>query len=734
MASATTDWTTKGRRVRRFRDTPIQRKLIAISLLSSGVALLLAGASFLTYELVSYRKTALNKLESVAGVIAANSAAALIFDDPRAAETTLSALRSERPIVTACIYAVDGALFAAYYRDDDVRSCPEWHGEGTERAAEGNTIAFSLPIVEGDEAIGSIAIFSQQVELYWTLSRYAAIVGLVMLAAGLASLPLARYLQRFISGPILRLVDTAKHISEAKDYSVRAVSEGGDELGVLVGAFNEMLEQIENRDAKLAVHRHNLEEEVQGRTAELKSANQELMSEISHRKRAEERIRHLAYYDDLTGLPNRQLFREQLQGALKSAQHRGHQVGLIFLDLDRFKQVNDTLGHSVGDELLCEVSNRLLQCVRFNDYVGRAEAQPKDEISRLGGDEFTVLLTKISDPHDAAKVAERVLEALSRPIPASGYELFTSASIGIAIYPHDGEDMETLLRNADTAMYHAKSQHRNNFQFYNEAMNATAMRKMHLAGRLRHAMDRHELLLYYQPLRQAVSGELSGAEALLRWTDPELGPVSPEEFIPIAEDMGLILAIGEWVLRTACAQAMVWQNDGFREIRMAVNVSTHQLRHAGWSETVAQILEETGLSPAYLELEMTESAILQNDDATIEALRALDDMGVSMALDDFGTGYSSLSYLRRFPFDRLKIDRSFVCDIINNPDDAALTTAILAMAQSLQLRVVAEGVETQEQAEFLRDRGCDELQGFLFSRAVPASDFVRFLDRHKEQT
>ncbi len=294
---------------------PIERKLVAISLLSSGVALLLAGLSFVAYELADYRQTTLHRLESVAGVIAANSSAALSFNDPRSAEKTLSALRSEKRIVTSCIYAAHGALFAAYYRDADGWRCPEWHGEGTERAAKRSTIAFSLPIVEGDEGIGTIVIFSEQIDLYWRLVRYAGIVGLVMLTAGLASLPLARYLQRFISGPILRLVETAKHISAGRDYSLRAVSDGADEVAVLVGAFNEMLEQIEKRDGELAAHRHNLEEEVQGRTAELKSANEELMSQISHRKLAEERFRHLAYYDDLTGLPNRQHFRDQQRGA-----------------------------------------------------------------------------------------------------------------------------------------------------------------------------------------------------------------------------------------------------------------------------------------------------------------------------------------------------------------------------------------------------------------------------------
>jgi diguanylate cyclase (GGDEF)-like protein len=720
--------------MRSFRDTPIRQKLVVISLLSSGAALLLACAAFVAFELGAYRNATLHKLESVASVIGANSAAALSFDDPRSATTTLSALRAEKMVVAACIYGSDGHLFAAYYREGTDGGCRDVRLEAGEDQLDGSSLSLSLPIVEDEEPIGTIVILSEPINLYVLLARNAGIVSLVMLASGLASLPLASQLQRFISGPILRLVETSRRISADQNYSVRAVREGEDEVGVLVGAFNEMLGQVEVRDAELARHRDHLEEEVDRRTAEIKSVNEELRRQISQREQAEERIRYLAYYDGLTGLPNRQLFQEHLRNALTAAKHGGGQVGLLFLDLDRFKQVNDTLGHSVGDELLCEVSKRMLSCVRFSDYVARVDvAEPQGEVSRLGGDEFTLLLTEISDAQDAAKVAQRCLTELAKPIPVGGYELFTTASIGIAIYPSDGEDPETLLRNADTAMYHAKNHHRNNFQFYTEEMNTTAARKLHLANRLRNVLDRNELSLYYQPLRNAANGSLAGAEALLRWTDPETGPVGPDEFIPIAEDAGLIVEIGEWVLRTACEQARVWQDDGFRAIRIAVNVSAHQLRQVGWPETVARILRETGLSPAHLELEMTETAILQYDDATTAALHELDAMGVGLALDDFGTGYSSLSYLRRFPFDRVKIDRSFVGDITADPGDALLTTAILAMAQTLELRVVAEGVETLQQADFLREHDCDELQGYLFSRPVPSEQFTRFLEQEKHE-
>ncbi|UCE86697.1 MAG: EAL domain-containing protein [Deltaproteobacteria bacterium] len=445
--------------------------------------------------------------------------------------------------------------------------------------------------------------------------------------------------------------------------------------------------------------------------------------------RAVEENRVLAYYDTLTGLPNRRLYKDRLEQAILSARRRNRPVATCLLDLDGFKRVNDTLGHSCGDQLLCQVSERLVGTVRLTDSVSRLEASASSAaISRLGGDEFTFLLNDIADAQDAARVAARILDAFSKPFYVDGHEVFATASVGIAVFPFDGNDAETLLRNADAAMYSAKARGRNNFQFYAKSMNATALRKLDLEGRIRRALERQEFALHYQPVRDTLSGRLTGAEALLRWRDPELGNMSPAEFIPIAEETNLIGPLGEWVLRTACQQCHLWQSAGFRPIRLSVNLSGHQLRHRDLVDSVARGLRDSGLSPDWLELEITESTIMQNDDMTKSTFYALHDMGIGLALDDFGTGYSSLSYLRRFPLDRVKIDRSFVREITTNTDDAALAGAIIAMVHSLGLRVVAEGVETSEQAAFLRERGCDELQGFLFSPAVPADEFARFLD------
>ena len=718
--------------MRAFRDIPIKNKLIGISLVSGSAALLLACLGFVAYEFSAYREAALNKLNSVAGVVAANSSAALYFDDPSSATTTLGALRAEQSTVSACIYDADGALFAEFYRDQKQQRCSAERGSVTARTDSALTV--SLPIDEDGELIGTLVVRSERVDLYARVARYAVITLLVMLTLGMISLPLASRLQRVISDPLLRLVETAKRVSASKDFSERAVSQSEDEIGTLVSAFNEMLGQIEERDEALARHRVNLEGEVEQRTTQLQTVNQELSREVTQRREAEDRIRYLAYYDGLTGLPNRQLFRDRLQRALNSAKRRSRFVALLFVDLDRFKQVNDTLGHGAGDEMLCEVSERMLRSVRFDDCVVRQGGdESQSEVARLGGDEFTVVITDLSDAQQAATVARRVLEELAEPIPVGGHELYTTASIGIAIYPHDGEDAETLLQHADTAMYHAKGQNRNNFQFYTEAMNASAARRLYIAGRLRHALGHDQLSLHYQPLRNARTGRVTAAEALLRWNDPETGRIGPEEFIPIAEDSGLIVSLGEWVLKTACQQSRAWQAEGYEPIRMAVNISTHQLRQSSWPELVKQTLLDTELSPALLELEVTESAILEHDDATVRSLEALSEQGIGLALDDFGTGYSSLSYLRRFPIERVKIDRSFVSDITDDPEDAALTTAILSMASSLGLHVVAEGVETQEQSDFLRERGCDELQGYLLSPAVPPEEFTRFLTRLKDE-
>ena len=453
-------------------------------------------------------------------------------------------------------------------------------------------------------------------------------------------------------------------------------------------------------------------------------------------RRTIEENRSLALYDSLTGLPNRRRYQDRLEKAISRAESTGELVANCFIDLDGFKRVNDTLGHRAGDQLLMQVARRILGVVRPSDWVGRPSGEEENEgdvpVSRLGGDEFTLILTGIGVDRYAGRVARRILEALSQPFMLDGQEIQVTASIGIAIYPSDGRDVDSLLKSADTAMYSAKEQGRNAYQYYSTTMNEEAERKIALERRLRRAIADEEFTLWFQPIRETTTGEIRAAEALIRWHDPELGLIAPDDFIPVAEDTGLIVAIGSWVLTAACEQARHWQKKGFRPIRIAVNVSGHQIRQHDFVEKVATVLEATDLSPQDLELEITESTIMQEDEATDRAFQELHELGVSVALDDFGTGYSSLSYLRRFKIDRLKIDRSFVARIPNDAEDMAVTAAIVAMAHHLLLSVVGEGVETIEQAQSLSELGCDELQGYLFSRPVTASEFERFLIREKD--
>jgi diguanylate cyclase (GGDEF)-like protein/PAS domain S-box-containing protein len=457
------------------------------------------------------------------------------------------------------------------------------------------------------------------------------------------------------------------------------------------------------------------------------------IQDITERKRAEEQISFLAYYDSLTRLPNRVLFKKYLAHELAYAERYDRILGILFLDLDLFKRFNDTLGHSVGDLLLKAVAERLVCSVRESDCVGRQDQEMLDSnVARLGGDEFVVLLSKLKQVEDAARVARRILQAFSKPFTVDSHEVFITASIGVSVYPHDAADIEGLLKNADTAMYHAKSEGRNNYQFYTESLNSAAFARLALESNLRRAVECQELVLSYQPKFRTRSGEIMGMEALLRWRHPELGLILPSDFIPLAEEMGLIMPIGEMVLRAACAQNKAWQSAGFSPVSVAVNLSNLQFKNPQrLMDSIVHALDSSGLDPCYLELELTESMVMQNEAVSISTLRELKKMGLTIAIDDFGTGYSSLSYLRQFPVDALKIDRTFVKGIPGDKDNSAITSAIIVMSHSLNLKAIAEGVETEEQLAFLREQNCDEAQGFLLGPPMYADELTNLLKTGK---
>ncbi|MFI3137813.1 MAG: EAL domain-containing protein [Methylococcaceae bacterium] len=448
---------------------------------------------------------------------------------------------------------------------------------------------------------------------------------------------------------------------------------------------------------------------------------------------SEQRLHRMAYFDNLTDLPNRQFFREHLQHMIALAQRQKLKLGVLFLDLDGFKHINDTLGHHFGDQVLQTTGERLRNSLRDSDALIRNTGHQEDDfLARLGGDEFTVLLSTITRNDDAETVAERIRSNLAQTLTFGEHEVCSTVSIGIAIFPDDGEGAEELLKNADMAMFYAKRAGGNQCQYFSRKMSEDASRRLTLAKHLRKAIERGELALHYQPKLDVEKGQFCSVEALLRWHSQELGFISPADFIPLAEEIGLIVSIGEWVLHQACSQAQTWIEQGILLTHIAVNVSAIQLLHKGFSSQVATILAETGLDAQVLELELTESALISDEDNVLNVLLALKQIGVQLSIDDFGTGYSSLSRLKNFPIDRLKIDQSFVRDIEINSDNAAIATAIIVMAESMGMQVTAEGVETDAQFAFLKNKRCNEMQGYLLSKPLPVEKTEAFLMLSRE--
>ena len=492
---------------------------------------------------------------------------------------------------------------------------------------------------------------------------------------------------------------------------------------------------------------------IDAQTAELRAANAALTKEAALREEtlkklgeSHEQIRALAYQDGLTGLPNRRLFNEHLEKVLARARRKGTAFGVLFIDIDNFKLINDTIGHQAADKVLRHLADGLNMLIRTDDMLGlyrddnvdpaatiTVELLTDSVLSRLGGDEFIVLLPDTRDRFAAGTVARRILTHLEQPIRADQHEVFVTASIGIATFPEDGVSAEVLIRNADTAMYHAKQQGKAAFQYYSAAMNAASVERLTLETGLRRALEDGSLELQYQPQVEMKSGRIIGAEALLRWRHPERGYISPSSFIPIAEDSGLILPIGEWVLERACAQAVAWQRAGLPQIPVAVNVSGVQFQRQDLTAIVRRKLDATGLAPSLLHIEITETVIVSAHERAVAVLAQLRELGVRLALDDFGTGYSSLSYLKNFPIDTLKIDRSFVSEMLTDSTTASIIEAIISMTRVLGLSVIAEGVEDQAQYKFLQEIGCDAIQGFYISKAVPADEFAALLLANRQQ-
>jgi diguanylate cyclase (GGDEF)-like protein len=443
--------------------------------------------------------------------------------------------------------------------------------------------------------------------------------------------------------------------------------------------------------------------------------------DLTEYKQAQQRANYSAYHDALTDLPNQILFKDRLQQALALSRRNKQMLAVLFVDLDRFKAINDTLGYAAGDRVLQEAAQRLTTYVRDSDSV-----------ARFGSDEFVLLMTEIDRTEDAAKIAQKICEAFKLPFNFKEHELFVTISIGIALYPYDGEDTSTLLKSAGAALDRAKEHGGNNYQFYTAGRTTKALKQLVLENNLRHALEREEFIVHYQPQVNTKSAQLAGMEALVRWQHPGLGLLQPAEFITLAEETGLIVPIGEWVLRTACRQNKSWQDAGFDPLRVAVNLSARHFHQTNLVETVAKILKDSGLNPNWLELELTERSVMKDPEQAIVKLHELKGMGVHISIDDFGTGYSSLSYLKRFPIDTLKVDQSFVSEITTDSDNAAIVQAIITLARAMKLNVIAEGVETLEQFELLRRLDCDAVQGFLFSEPLSTEDFTQLLVERRQ--
>lgn len=679
---------------------PLEKKLIMVNLTAFSLASAFAVILIVAFLWNTARIDLLRNTEITAQVIAQNSAPAFLFGDQKTAGEVIKALNQDQNVLGADLYLPDSRLFAVYRRQGVPDSTWKAVEIDTPTASAKMGSRFYLryllvltPVIADGQNVGVLQMY---VDLSSTYQRIFSLVLLVLVTTLGAVLVARHLLKRSLHGildPIDGLVSMMHDVSSNDDYTQRALAQTDDEIGKLVASFNFMLEQIQRRDAALG-------------------------KELVERKRAEIQLDHIAHYDSVTGLPNRHYFNRHTTELTRQYGKQEITYALLFIDLDNFKYVNDTFGHRVGDLLLVAVAERLQNALRTRDLV-----------VRLGGDEFSVLLDNPKSVDDALRLAAKLLGVLGTPFNCEEHEFNVGASIGVAMMPEHVSKFEDLLSCADAAMYAAKALGKNNVQLWKPEMSQRTVQRFTIETGLRKAIVNGELEVYYQPIMHLASNRIAGMEALLRWKHPVLGFISPVEFIPIAEESQLIVSIGDWVLRQACTQAKLWEKR-FGQLFIAVNVSARQFRDPGFADNVERIVRETGCPPHILELELTETMLMSQTSATMSILEDLSSRGFQLSLDDFGTGYSSLAYLKRFPIHKLKIDRSFVSDLPHDQDDAAIAQVIVSLAHHMDMRVVAEGIETVEQANFLRDLGCTYAQGFLFSQPLTASRFALFAENN----
>jgi len=672
-----------------------------------------------------FRSSSVAELCELSQTLVDHSGPSLAAEDVAMIRYDLRLLCSHPEISAARVYAADGRLLARYPEDSAdgaVFSAREpGAGETAELAVEtrvdwsSRTIEIGRPVVFEGRSIGFFGLTADLSRGYEAMVADIAFAGVVIGSLLILSLLLALRLQAYLARPISNLGRIMEEVSSCQDYSLRVPVSGSDELAMLARMFNDMLSQVELRDRRLAEQKLLLEEEVAQRTSDLE-------------KMAEEAYR-LAYFDTLTGLPNRRKLIDQFDLAVKEAASTNSAVALLFLDLDRFKRINDTLGHQIGDDLLIAVAERIKHCLRTCDTVSRINNSEAACISRLGGDEFVVFLTGLTYPQQSGRVAQRLIQAIRQPISVQGYTLTVTTSIGISLFPEDGSDVVSLLKHADTAMYHAKEKGKNTYQFYNPSLNAVALNRLALENDLRVALEQEQFVVHFQPKFDTLTKVLTGAEALVRWEHPEKGMIYPADFIPVAEECGLIVQLGHTVLQQVCRNMAIWDKMGLPMGTISINLSGYQFSHPHMVANIADVLVATNVDPQFLQIELTESMLMDTSGACLDTLHDLKSLGVQLAIDDFGMGYSSLNYLKTFPIDVLKIDQSFICELPTDSHNAAITRAIIIMAHSLGLRVIAEGVERMEHYDFLRELQCNEVQGYLFARPMTAAQFTAFMEK-----
>lgn len=687
----------------RFRKLPIGKKLRVINLLIVSLITLLTISSMSFFMYGSLRDDYQKEAATLSAMLAQSVNSALLSNDAEAAQGALDGLRTVRDVLRAEIYDKSGHLFASYARENNTFNAPlSFDPSQYEKAAHFGSLALDnvspvLSVSPGKEQIGTITIRLNLVDAYTHLAYQIGILLLVGLFSFTLIAALLTKLQKSITLPLLSLTEAMHKVSKDGDFSARATLISQDEIGELASVFNQMLDELSKRENSLH-------------------------QELKERRRIEERLSEIAHFDSVSNLPNRYSFNSQIDRALINYKYDLEKFALMFLDLDNFKYVNDTFGHHAGDLLLARVAERLRGSLRQEDY-----------IARLGGDEFAIIMYDFSGISQISSVSGKILAALQQPFFLEGHEAFIGASIGITICPDNGEDRETLQRQADSAMYQAKNLGKNTFQFYQADLSLAHKNRINIEAQLRRSLEHDEIVVYYEPIVEIPTERIVGFEALARWIKQDGTIVRPDDFIPLAEETGLIIDIGNHVINSSAVQTAAWVNR-FGQTFTSVNFSSRQFKQNDLANDVLKTLKNAGLQPCYFEMEITESILMNNSSDSMNLLGLLIDQGMGVAIDDFGTGYSSLSYLTSFPISKIKIDRSFVAKLPNDKNALAVVTAIIGLAKSLNLKVVAEGIETVEQFACLAKLGCQYGQGYLFGKPLPAVEATKLLEMRSSQS